>query len=318
MRYVCSLLLAAGFLAGCGGTRELEGSLDSKQSIEMMVVLSRSGIHADREKVASGQGEHYRVTVPSREYSRALELLHEYDLPQKRAEDIESFTRAPGFTPNSVEISDLRLDYALSLELERLLAALPGVIEVRAMVRSHLRRHQGQGTAEESAGTSIVVRYASASTAMPFTEEEIKEIVLQAVPGMTADSIRVKATRVFLPVGDAQFGKTEGANGNGAVVPLTQLRPFFVFRIPEEDLGKASRQLLFYTLAFCFSGGVLGAIWSSMVLKRRYGTQKKRPGSAGGDGRRSFFIEASLGNADTKNSERLLPGKGPQRGRVEQ
>lgn len=291
-----ALLLLCG-LAACADVQELASNLSAKQSIEMSVALSRSGVSPLREQSSSGRELEYRILVPRSEYTRALEVLHEYGLPRSVDESLEELTRPRGFVPNSPQLSQLRFDHALELKVERALLALPGVIEAKVILHSSEAQSASQfGSAQVQRGVSVVIRFVPSADSTSISAAEVKELVSQAIAGVSSENVQVRIVRASIP--------TESANFVGA--ELVQMKPFS-FRVPSAELVTAGVQILVMFAAFCFAGVGLGLLWAAQSRKRR--SRKIRASLSGAEGGRSMFIEASLqDNSQTKAS--LPPVRG--------
>lgn len=286
-------------LSGCAEREELLSDLDTHQSIDVVVALERSGIHAQRERVAKGREERYVVYVSQGDYARALQVLHEYRLPGDPATSIDQVTAPQGFVPNARELTNVRLDHAIALSVERLLSALPGVVEVRAVVRSYHSSAADDRRLTVSAPTaSVVIRYLSPSGVLPFSLDDAKEMVRKAVPGLSPDSLSVTTTRVILS-GELIPEGVPDPNATG--VPLSSLLPF-LFRVAPGEQQRALRQILGVVLISTVSGGVLG-LWLGLRSRRR------RARSNRGAKSRSFFLEATYrGDEDRSNAPAVQSG----------
>lgn len=297
---LCGLFLCLG---ACSNREELASSLTSKQSVEILVALERASITAKREKISGGRGDRYSVTVEPGQFTAALELLHELGLPSEPDESFEELTRQRGFAPNSPALSRLRLDYALAAELERMLRLLPGVIEARVLVRSPSADLFGDAVSKPSA--SVLIRYAASQNNLPFDEAKVRELVKQSVPGLDDEEIKISSSKVLVKGLAPRFGVEQGSeSGSGQdIVPLTQIKPLFGFRLAEADVGKATLQLGLYLVAFCFSGWVLGMIWGSALARKRFVRRAAEE-------KNNFFIEARAAGA---GKEKRLTGRGDVR-----
>lgn len=309
-RWLSCLVFLLPFLLACSSEKEVLSGLSSQQSLEAVVSLAKGGVSASRVKTSSGREDIYKVLVNSQNEARALTILHEYGLPKAKQDSIDDFTRPQGFTPNSSQMENLRLDHALGLRIEQLLQNLPGVVGVKVLVRANLHSNSfgDRGSAAsnvEKPGASVVLRYASNTNAPAFSEEEVRGIVGQAIPGISSSAIRIRTAQVFLPAGGGLFGKGDSASGE--LEKLAQLRPF-VFRVPETEVERASLQIVFILLAVCVAGGIVGWVWGFNTMKSR--VRRRRPTNAGD---KSFFIEATVDEAGQRRSDRALSGKGQGR-----
>ncbi len=254
-------------LTGCSEQQELAGNLDTQQSVELMVALRGVGIVSARERTSSGREASYMVTVSGNEYLRALQVMHEYRLPSERREQFEELTAPKGLIPNTPEMNKLRLDHAMAIEVERVVASLPGILDVKAVVRSLLTDDNSGSSLGSTPSVALVIRYLSPSGNIPFDVDEIKNIVMKVIPGASAEAISVNATRIFFPISALEG---EGDVGQGSSAAFIQLRPF-PFRVVASERLKAYAQIGTLLLGATLSGIVLGvaAVMSSRKQRKR-------------------------------------------------
>ena len=244
--FLTVLVLSGMLLVGCGRDREVLEKLSQSESVEAVVLLNRSGVEAEQVRSATERGAYaYAVRVPSRDYTRALAALHQYGLPRERQEGVEELTRQRGFVPELPEINLLRLDRARGAEIERLLAGFPGVLDARVIVHTGA----GKNGVGQTAAASVIVRYANEGEKTPFTVEDVKRVVVEAVPGVDAERISVTLTRV------EPLAKGGGA-GEGKAVHLGG----FSFETPQ--------QLVVVGLAIFVSALILGVFLGSVYGAR--------------------------------------------------
>lgn len=309
LQVTLAIFLAA---AGCSGDRELQINLSSAESVEITVMLAEQGIDAERI-VQPGKDEKYKILVSSGEMDKALKLMRdyrlEYRLPADGKDDCEELTKPAGFAPNTPTISELRLDCAIARDVERVLKALPGVVEARALVRANLKRLPLNLTADaESPGASVVLRYASPSGTLPFGLKEAKEIVARSVPGLNPENVQMETIRVILPGTGALFEQPALSRN---VVAQSGLG----FRVLEADKKKALRNIILLLLLFCLSGGLIGYSFRAHLAQKRSG--KKPARNADGAGSKGLFLESSLREGETgrfgtvRDQKSTNPGRQP-------
>lgn len=279
LRRVLLSVLAAALAVGCI-QEELIDSLSQRESIEVLAVLQRSGISAEREKTSRSAG--YSVLVSAGDKQRATEVLHRYGFPREPEESVEELTRQHGFVPNPAQLNQVRLDRALAAEIERLLVALGGIIDARVVVRSNLAESDGDGQPGQ-AKASVVVRYMSSAGKQPFSDEQLRQMVANAVPGMSADAVTVSVSRVLAP-------DDGGLLSGDRVNPLETLEPF-KFQVPNSQREQAQRQVALVVVIIAVAGIFLGLAFGWIAGKRR-GEQSVRR-IAGSEQDESFFIEAA-------------------------
>jgi len=241
------------FALGCQENKEIVSGLSSKESIEILVRLGEIGLSTKRVK-AGGANSSYRIEVASEDYSKAIKTLHELGLPRASKDDLGALTKPGGLVPNPAKLSSLRLDYALGLEIERLLGALPGVTEARVVVRSNLvPKNTGDSAGEPTA--SVVIRYLSRTGKFSLSEEKVKKLVSRAVPGLRTERVLVETNQVFLPAGSRSIAVGE----KGETQALRTLWPFGI-EVSDKGYSEAVYKLAFSGLGFIVIGMLMGSI----------------------------------------------------------
>ena len=255
------IVLVVGLLGGCDQTDLIDG-LDNRQSIEISVALYKAGVSAKREKSSTsrsgsrtgGSSEKYSLLVDEKDYQRALAVIKELGFPRNQEETLESITEQKGFVPNTKEMSALRLDHALGLEVERLLFGLTGVNNVKAVVRSN-------------SSASIVVQFMEEPKDTPVAIDNIKRLVMQAVPGLSWANIQVTTTSVDPALlNNKTF--SEGRIENEADI-FTSLSPLPVYVLKDEK-KTAQVQLSLFVFGICFSGLIVGVGLGWKFRNRRF------------------------------------------------
>jgi len=292
MKYAGRLIVVTLlFLSACSAGEELVSQLSIQQAIEIVVVLKKAGIQAEMEKSASGRQTQYGVFVAGSDRSNALRVLNEYHLPRKEKESFETLTSSDGFVPNLRELSQLRLDRALGVEIENALAGLDGVVEVRALVRSNLVKDtlpESNGEQPASSAT-VMIRYESKSGVQPFSVDEVKETIARAVPGLPLANVNVTATRVF--VSNADGGSAAGMDGKGNIIPLAPVKPFS-FLVPATDQTRVRSIISALLGGFALTGMLVG--WSFARARKPKGPPPKAV--------RTAMLEASFRGPDGESN----------------
>lgn len=237
---LCLLILLA---AGCSAVPVAQDRTQ-KQAIEIVSVLNSYGIPAVAGR-GSGARSLYTVTVSSGDYAAATSILDERKLiNDPRLKDL---LEPKGLIPNSREIESLRADYARAVEVEELLFGHPSVNSVKVALQQD-RNPRGN---ENSSGASIVV---VVRPGLSIGQEEVRDIVQRAVPGIKRENIVVSiytnapqpAHLVLQGVGSEQ--------GRPVAVPLASF--LFGWRVAEGDYN----QLVFSLLGFLLVAGLLGGV----------------------------------------------------------
>lgn len=259
------IVLLLLLLVGCG-ERELINGIDSKQSIEILVVLNRAGISADRAKQTKGRNESFLITVNNNDYTRAMEVLHEYGLPRRNQDELENITRSNGIVPESIGMATLRREIALSLQVEKLLLAFPGVVDARVIIRSEENSPNIFRNEMISPRATVVIRYITSGDKPEFSEEEVRRLVARSVSGLDENNVMVS------------FSKVLGITGRNVAVgseKTVKLFPFR-FRIVESDLTIAKRQLLGVLIILVLVGGGVG-IFVNYLYKKVFPAKEAVP-----------------------------------------
>jgi type III secretory pathway lipoprotein EscJ len=284
-------LLVFFLLSACDNRKELVTNLNSKSAIETMMYLTRAGVESEREIVTSGRENKYRILVSNLDLSRAIVVLGEFNLP-KESEQADICLQSQGFSPSAPEMTQMRLDRALELRIESLLSALPGVVSVSAMIKSHLASIKIAGaenredlTRAELPTASVVLRYSGSSEVLSI--DKIKTIVGQAVPRLLPDQIFVE----FLP----SSLQLDTPLNNATASSLVRL-PAFGFRVPREDRSLAALSIFVVVSLICFAGFIIGAAWNARNFRKKI-IQKARSGTA--EHARSLILEAQLAAQDS-------------------
>lgn len=247
------------FFVACDSGKELVQNLDSQQSVEVVVVLNRAGIFAERVQANTSRNATYSVFVQKTDYARALEILLEYELPREKSKELQDLLSSTNLM--SSDLSSIKVNRALSIEIERMLSDLPGVVAVKALVNSpsqakSLFEQKPQPTA------SVLIKYFSDQPSkIPFEKEAILEIISKSISGIQSTGISVNLVKVEPP--------TSWLNSDNYSRRLRYVRPF-AFRVPQEDLARAKYQIVGVLLLICFAGFLLGGVSFLIWVRRKY------------------------------------------------
>jgi type III secretion system YscJ/HrcJ family lipoprotein len=254
------LLLLIIFLTACDTGKELVTNIDPQQSVEVIVALNRAGIVSERKQTSSGRNALYTVLVQKTDYAKALEILSEYELPKEKSKELEQLLNTSGLV--SSELASIRVNRALSLEIERLLTDLPGVVTAKALVHSANNLNKSLFEEKSKPSASVLIKYFSDQPSkVPFEKETVIEVVTKSIPGITATEISLNLVKIESP--------TSWLNSKSLSRRLKYVRPF-AFRVPEEDLTKAKYQIVGVLLLICFAGFLLGGISFLAWIRRKY------------------------------------------------
>lgn len=161
-RGVVSLLLrfliAVGICCltvGCKRKTLAEG-VSQRQALQIVVVLNEAGFYAQAER-GRGNNPVYSVSVEADDYSAAAKVLYENDLPSPPEKTISELLEGSSFLPESSQVQSMRMDRVKSLEIEQHFRGLPGVRDVRVLVRSHVGSSRDLRRDSVRQGVSVVL-----------------------------------------------------------------------------------------------------------------------------------------------------------------
>ncbi len=251
------------FLISCNNSKEITQNINAKQSAQIIVALNHVGIQSERVLTSSGRKIEYKILVPNSDYARALEILTEYELPKKESREFEALINGSDYL--SSDLSSIKVNRALSLELERLLMEFPGVISANVLVRT-TGDNNSVFNKESEQTSSVVIKYFSGQPSkMPFNKDQILKIIEKALPGIKREDVALNLIRVEPP--NSWLSKNLGTS------KLKYVRPF-AFRVPQEDLNRAKYQIIGVLVLICFAGFLLGGVSFLIWLRKRYSNKK--------------------------------------------
>ncbi|MCO6431236.1 MAG: hypothetical protein J5J00_10275 [Deltaproteobacteria bacterium] len=245
VRRVCVLLLILFAASGCGSVPVAE-DLSQKQANEIVALLTSHGMASYSRKEGSSAAT-FSVQVKRSSYSEAVQLMAAKGLPSEPRPSFEEFVAAKGILPNSREFEAVRLDHALAMELEDLIASHPAVASVRAVVRVHAQGTEGQG------GVSLVIQQRKG---LDLSAEETKRLVMQSIPGVKSEQITLSIQTVtdLAPVA----GSIGVVNSEGAVTTVPLVPFIFNWRVPEDDYAAMVIVIVLCAGVIAVIGGLVG------------------------------------------------------------
>jgi len=253
LRSIIFVVIAA-VLAGCG-TVPVAYDLDQSQANQIVSVLNSNGITAKAERQVGGRGG-FTVQVRSSGYARAVDIITRKGLPSRVQESFADLIAQKGFIPDSREMEALRLDHALSVQLQELLASLPQVHAANVVVRRHFLQPRGE------TGVSVTISYKGVSAP---DDQVVRDLVSQVIPGIETDRVSMSLFRAASEA--AQIGEEGVYNQDGEVVrtPLTNL--VFGWRVSEQDYRGIVLFIVGFGLILCLMG-VLAGYWYGYIKQQ--------------------------------------------------
>ena len=190
-----ALMLLA--LAACDSKIELYGNLNARDANEMLALLLRHGIAADK---APGKAGLASVMVDSKQVPDATALLANAGLPRDNYANLGDLFKKEGMISSPTE-ERVRYVYGLTQELQRTLSGIDGVLSARVHVV--LPEVAADGVTAKPSSAAVLLRTTPTASLDPILPK-IKELVANSLEGMSYDKVSVivvKATPEAIALG---------------------------------------------------------------------------------------------------------------------
>lgn len=192
IRGICRfcVLVVLCLLTACSSKVTFQAALKDTEANEMIALLDRHGIHA--QKHANKEG--VSLSVDESDLSRATEVLNAAGLPRRNLSDLGKIFKKEGMISTPLE-ERARYIYGLSAELEYTLQQFDRVISARVHVVLPERVAPGEPIQPSSAAVFIKYR-------PPLDEDmvvpRVRNLVAASIPGLNTDDRRAKVSVVML------------------------------------------------------------------------------------------------------------------------
>lgn len=275
-----SLLLLV--FAGCGKTTLVDNT-SQKRAMQIVVALYKHGLSATTSRETGGQ-DRYRVEIDENHYAQALAAIERDGLLDDPAPSFEELTASSSFFPASREVEALRMDYALAVEMKRVLEEMPGIERAQVLVRKRF------GSKEETIpSVSILLRTTPEAIV---DEHAVRDLAHRSVPGLADDRVFITKEQLGSP---SPSGSQTGALNDDGSISYVPLVPFiFKWRVPKDDYTGFA--LLFLSCFFLI--GVVSVMFGYMVGQIRGRRQRIHEGGE----------TLTLGNRNERPKRDLLEG----------
>jgi type III secretion protein J len=178
------LVPAVGLIVtGCGSKLELYNSLTENEANQMLAVLLRSGIDADKTISKTGA----TILVDSARIPQAVALLNAEGLPRPKYASMSELFAKQGLISSPTE-ERVRYIYGITQELSHTLSQIDGVLSARVHVVLPENSPVGANVSPSSA--AVLIRYAPSSP-IDVQVPKIKELVVNSIQGLTYDRVAV-------------------------------------------------------------------------------------------------------------------------------
>jgi type III secretion protein J len=180
-RPLAAALLALA-LTGC--QVELFTGLSEREANEMLSILLRAGIDAD--KVAAGEGL-LTINVDENRFAEAVDLLKRQGYPRESFASIGEVFKKEGLISSPLE-ERVRFVYALSQELSETISEIDGVLGARVHVVLPNNELAMENVVPSSA--AVFIRH-QADVQLDRLIPQIKMLVTNSIEGLTYDKVSV-------------------------------------------------------------------------------------------------------------------------------
>jgi len=207
---------------------DLYTNLDERQANEMIAVLVKSGIPAERTVGKTGR---LSIAVDQQRFAEAIEVLRAAGLPRATYANLGEVFKNDGLVSSPVQ-ERARLIFALSQELSESVSSIDGVLSAR--VHLALPENDLMKRTLLPSSASVFIRY-RADAPVPALVPQIKMLVTNGVEGLSYD----KVTVVLVPVA-AEEAQTQ----------RIELRTFLGLRLDQASIAGARTIALVVSLLF--------------------------------------------------------------------
>jgi type III secretion protein J len=260
------LLLLVCLLCACSKSVDLQTGLNNSDANEIVTVLNRNGIEAQKHLAKDG----VTLSVQEADISRATEAMQAAGLPRRSLSNLGQMFKREGMISTPLE-ERVRYIYGLSSELEFTLQQFDHVVGARVHVVLPERIAPGEPIQPSSAAVFIKYRGTIDEDVMI---PRVRNLVAGSIPGLSGEDARSKISVVLV-----------AAEASVTPVEWTTVGPFRVQRDSAGTLTACLISLLILgPLALLLLPLVLKKYIPqvSALLKNRLGTAKKaKPAPAG-------------------------------------
>ena len=181
-------------LSACSDIVNLQTGLNDADANEIVTLLHRYGIEAQKEPMKEG----ITVKVKSTDIARATEAMQQAGLPRRKLADLGRVFKKEGMISTPME-ERVRYIHGLSQELEYTLQQIDNVVAARVHVVLPERVAPGEPILPSSAAVFIKHH-------LPFDEDamlpRIRNLVASSIPGLSREQDLDKVSVVLTPAAD--------------------------------------------------------------------------------------------------------------------
>jgi type III secretion protein J len=163
---------------------DLYSNLDQRQANEMVAMLARHGIAADR---TVGKGDRISVAVDEVRFAEAIRILDESGLPKQEFATLGDVFKKDGLVSSPAQ-ERAQMIFALSQELSRTISDIDGVVSARV----HLVLPENDPLRQQlvPSSASVFIRH-QADMPLSGLVPQVKQLVANAVSGLSYEKVSV-------------------------------------------------------------------------------------------------------------------------------
>ncbi len=236
-------LVVVFILAGCSG-EPVGKNLSQKEANQIVALLANHGIASDIESASGGRAK-YEVSVNAADFTAAISVVHQSRL--LAGSEFKDLISERGILPSSRDFEALRVDHARALEIAEHLESHPAIASANVAIRHNFPQDNPQP------GVSALVETRAGAQ---FSPDEVRQIILNLVPGVKPENVQVSAYSV--ESGDSTLLTTGVQNKKGKVVRLPVVPFMLGARVVEDDYRRLALGLLGFLVLVSILGGVVG------------------------------------------------------------
>jgi type III secretion protein J len=186
---VCTLL-AVAILCACTKTVDMQSGLKDAEANEIVSVLNRNGIEAQKRPTKEGVA----LSIKEEDLSRATQVLNAAGLPRRNLSNLGQVFKKEGMISTPLE-ERARYIHGLSEELEYTLQQFDRVVAARVHVVLPERVAPGEPIQPSSAAVFIKYR-------PPLDEDmvtpRVRNLVASSIPGLSGEAANSKVSVVLV------------------------------------------------------------------------------------------------------------------------
>ncbi|WP_164719096.1 type III secretion system inner membrane ring lipoprotein SctJ [Bradyrhizobium sp. LVM 105] len=241
-------LLVLFTLVGCGSKIELYRNLSAREANEMLALLMRQGIRAERTTDTGGTTS---LVVPTEDVPRAMNVLDRAGWPRDHFADMGTLFKKDRMISSDTE-ERVRYIYGVTQELSQTLSSIDGVLNAR--VHAVLPETASDDRNPPVSSTAaVLVRYKPGAPIDQIVPK-IKELVANSLRGLSYD--RVSVALVQANQDNMTLGRTDFTAGVSERSAPSHLLIGLIGAIAASLIGNAVLVVLIWRPRFGVSYGI--------------------------------------------------------------